>query len=384
VSQYLSTPICATRTSELCVHYKPRSTLLIMYTLLISAVLGTFAFLLSPTYACSRVNYNSGAADGNRIMVGRSMDWLENTNSSFWLFPAGMKRSGYAGKNSVTWTSTYGSVITSMYDLATVDGMNSKGLVGNVLYLADGDYGTRDNSIPGLSIGLWQQYFLDKYATVKEAVDDVYTEAGKEKFQIATKEIVPGVPSLGHLSLTDPSGDSAIMEYLEGKLVVHHAPKYTVMTNDPSFDEQLAISAYWGAISNYSLPGTDRPADRFARLAHYVTVIPGSKDAATAAASTAGMIRAVSVPLEPISVKTPNIAATLWRVYSDTKALTYYYESATDPMGFWVELSQLDLSAKGKVMVLKLKNVDWKSRVGDMTSHFTAAEPFQPLEVDDA
>ena len=238
----------------------------------LTALHGLVSSTLPFTDGCSRVNYNSGEADNNRIMVGRSMDWVENTNSSLWLFPAGMSRQGHAGNNSLSWTSKYGSVIQSMYDIATVDGMNSQGLVGNVLYLADGNYGARNDSIPGLSLGLWEQYFLDNYATVAEAVDDLFTASGEMKFQIAAKEIVPGTPSLGHLALTDPTGDSAIMEYLAGQLVVHHSPKYTVMTNEPQYDQQLAINAYWEAISNYSLPGTDRPADRFARLSHYVRV----------------------------------------------------------------------------------------------------------------
>ncbi len=91
-----------------------------------SAILAILPFILSPACACSRVNYDSDKADNNRILVGHSMDWVENTNSSVWLFPAGMEHHGCAGNNSLKWKSTYGSVITSMYDLATVDGMNSK------------------------------------------------------------------------------------------------------------------------------------------------------------------------------------------------------------------------------------------------------------------
>jgi penicillin V acylase-like amidase (Ntn superfamily) len=36
----------------------------------------------------------------------------------------------------------------------------------------------------------------------------------------------------------DPSGDSAILEYLGGKLVTHHGPEYKVMTNSPPYDQQ--------------------------------------------------------------------------------------------------------------------------------------------------
>ena len=46
-----------------------------------------------------------------------------------------------------------------------------------------------------------------------------------------------------HLAMEDASGDSAIVEYIGGKPVVHHGRQYTSMTNDPTYDEQLALLA---------------------------------------------------------------------------------------------------------------------------------------------
>ena len=238
--------------------------------------------LLSGTLACSRVTYNSGAQDGNRTVIGRSMDWLTPTNSSVFAFPAGLKRNGSAGSNSLNWTSKYGSVILTAYDLSTCDGMNDQGLVANLLYLADGDYGTRNASMPAMSLAIWPQYFLDLYGTVAEAANDLFNKDGQAKFQVRTKDLIPGVPSLMHVSLSDATGDNLILEWLNGKLVAHHGTQYNVMTNEPSFDQQLAINDYWSTIANYSLPGTDRPADRFARLAHYIDVAPGATDLVSA------------------------------------------------------------------------------------------------------
>jgi penicillin V acylase-like amidase (Ntn superfamily) len=36
-----------------------------------------------------------------------------------------------------------------------------------------------------------------------------------------------------HLSVSNPTGDNAIFEYIKGKLVIHHDPKFTVMTKSP-------------------------------------------------------------------------------------------------------------------------------------------------------
>ncbi|KAK5065367.1 hypothetical protein LTR84_001205 [Exophiala bonariae] len=338
------------------------------------------SYLSKGVLGCSRVTYNSGPADGNRTVIGRSMDWLTPTNSSLFAFPAGLQRNGSAGTNSATWTSKYGSVILTAYDLSTCDGMNSQGLTVNLLYLADGDYGPRNASMPAMSLAIWPQYFLDMYATVDEAARDLFTEGGQAKFQVRTEALIPGVPTLMHVSVSDATGDNLILEWLDGKLVVHHGKEFNVMTNEPNYDDQIAINKYWAPISNSSLPGTDRPADRFARLAHYVSVAPASSEVVSALATTNGMIRAVSVPMEPININTPNITPTLWRTIADTKDKVYYYESASDGSFFWVDLTQLDLSSSGHTLQLPMVGVNWTERVGDMTDQLEKATPFKFME----
>ncbi|KEF57085.1 uncharacterized protein A1O9_07275 [Exophiala aquamarina CBS 119918] len=342
----------------------------------ISLITSTLLTLfVSSSWACSRVTYNSTITDGNRITTGRSMDWFMTTNASIWTFPAGMSRNGAAGANSLTWTSKYGSVITAMYDAAVVDGINSKGLTGNFLYLANANYGTRKPSLPGISVGAWLQYFLDSYATVDEAANDLYTAEGREKFQVVTAELIPGTPSLGHISLTDESGDNLILEYLDGVLTVHHGLQYTVMTNSPSYYQQLAIMEYWLPIGNQSLPGTRRPADRFARLSYYNNVTAPSSSLEESVAITASMIRAVSVPITPSLPGEPDVATTLWRTYADTRALKYFWESTVQPMFLWIDLGDFDLSIFGQVMLLDLQ-VSPYSRVGNMKGKFVPSAPF--------
>src|SRR5262249_15834674 len=102
----------------------------------ITAVLCTS--LAEPARACTRALF---VADDRTVITGRNVDWIEDMGSNLWAFPAGMKRDGASGPNSIQWTSRYGSVITSGYDVSTADGMNDKGLVAEVQYLADADFG---------------------------------------------------------------------------------------------------------------------------------------------------------------------------------------------------------------------------------------------------
>jgi penicillin V acylase-like amidase (Ntn superfamily) len=142
-------------------------------------------------------------------------------------------------------------------------GLSEAGLSANILWLAESEYPVFDQSKPGLSIAAWAQYVLDNFATVEEAVNVLR----REPFTIVT-DTVPGDTRLAtlHLSMSDATGDSAIVEYIGGKQVIHHGRQYHVMTNSPTFEHQLALNAYWKEIGGtVMLPGTNRSADRFAR-----------------------------------------------------------------------------------------------------------------------
>src|SRR5262249_12067290 len=191
------------------------------------------------------------------VVTGRNMDWAEDLRSNLWLFPRGMPRDGAIDAQSITWRSRYGSVVAAGYDVGTADGMNEKGLVANVLYLTDSDYGEPDGRKPTLSVGAWAQYVLDHYATVSEAVSALRPEP----FVIVAPALPNGTAASGHLAISDASGDSAIVEYIRGTLTIHHSRAYQVMTNSPAFEEQLALNTYWQRIGGMTmLPGTDRAA----------------------------------------------------------------------------------------------------------------------------
>jgi len=135
--------------------------------------------------------------------------------------------------------------------------MNEKGVVANLLALVESDYGKPAEGGKVISMSTWAQYILDNHATVAEAVADLK----KESFRVQTVVLPTGRPANMHLCISDPTGDSAIFEYVKGKLVVHHGKEYKVMTNSPIYDKQLAIMEYWKEAGGLlkSLPGTSAP-----------------------------------------------------------------------------------------------------------------------------
>ena len=328
-----------------------------------------------PADACTRLVY-LGAHDD--VITARSMDWKTDVATNLWIFPRGMARNGQAGPNSVTWTSKYGSVIASGYEVSTTDGMNEAGLVANVLWLVESEYPAYDGRGPGLSIAAWAQYVLDNYGTVKEAVEALRAQP----FTVVTDK-VPGEDRLAtlHLSMSDASGDSAIIEYIGGKQVIHHGRDYQVMTNSPVFDQQLALNTYWKQIGGtVMLPGTDRAADRFARASFYVNAIPKSEDPVKALASVFSVIRNASVPFGINTPEEPNISSTRWRTVADHKRKLYFFESALTPNTFWVDLKEVDFSREtGKVMKLDLGPNQTHIYAGMANAEFKETAPFKFL-----
>ncbi len=330
---------------------------------------------LNTTEACTRVVYQG---KDNTVLTARSMDWKEDTRTNLWIFPRGMKRNGEIGKNPLEWTSKYGSVVASAYDICSTDGMNEKGLVANLLWLAESEYPQWDGKKPGLSIAAWVQYILDNFATVDEAIS--YVEKGT--FEVVSDMMPDGTRMATlHLSISDADGDNAIFEYIGGELKIHHDKSYQVMTNSPVFDQQLALNDYWKNIGGTTfLPGTNRAADRFVRASFYINAIPKVADTRTAVASVFSVIRNTSVPLGITTPNEPNISSTRWRTVSDQKNKVYFFESTIQPNVFWVNLQDVDFSEKAPVKMLDL--VSGKTYAGNTAEQFVEAKPFKFLGVD--
>lgn len=332
---------------------------------------------------CTRTLYVG--ADGT-VITGRNMDWKEDMLSNLWLLPAGVERDGAAGPNSVRWTSKYGSVVVTGYEAGITDGMNEKGLVANILYLAESDYGTPTTVGPFLSIAQWGLYVLDNFATVTEAVDAL----AAKPFTILAPTLPNGSPATLHLSISDATGDSAIFEFLKGELTIHHGREYRVMTNSPPYDQQLALNAYWKTIGGLTfLPGTNNAADRFARASflleaiptvldkNYIAGVPGHSYAAQAVACVLSVQRAVSVPLGITTPDHPNISSTIWRTVADQRNRVYYFDSATRPSAFWLDLAKVDVSPGTPVR--KLSIAEGEVFAGEISAAMQPAPPFSPM-----
>lgn len=319
--------------------------------------------------ACTRVVWMS--PDG-QVLVGRTQDWTEKAGHAFRVFPRGIERVGAVAENPLEWTSKFGSLVLTAYDAGTHEGVNEEGLSGHILYLAENAaFGARDTSREAIGVMQWMQYYLDNFATVAEAVEATQSLG----FQIEPLILPNGYPTEVHMSLSDKSGDSAVIEYKDGVPQIYHDRRYTVMTNEPTYDVQIEnLKKYRTFGGDQPLPGERTPMDRFVRAAYYAAGLQQPADRGEAAAFMFSVIRNVSVPFGLGDPDKPNVASTIFRTVQDLTGERYYFESTYAPNVVWVNYGQIDFSAGGPEMELKVEKMIFELN-GDVTGLFHPAEP---------
>jgi choloylglycine hydrolase len=335
--------------------------------ILASALVGLSA---SAALSCTRVLWS--APDG-QVFVGRTQDWTEKANSAFRVYPRGIERKGAVAENPHKWTSKYGSVALSAYDMGTHEGVNEKGLSAHALYLAEeNSFDPRDAKLEGIGIMQWVQYYLDNYATVAEAVEAQKSWA----FQIEPLILPNGYPTHVHVSLSDKSGDSAVVEFIGGKPRIYHDKRFTVMTNEPTYDKQIEnLKQYRTFGGDKALPGERTPKDRFVRAAYYASGLPKPSSQGEAAAFVFSVIRNVSVPFGLGDPDRPNVASTIFRTVQDLTGQRYYFESTYAPNVVWIDTSKIDFSEGRPELELQVEKQIF-SLTGDVTDQLQEAKPF--------
>lgn len=318
------------------------------------------ATLSSAALACSRITWRG---PDQQVITGRSMDWPYGFNAHFHVIPRGETIDGAGGVNSLRFTTRYGSVLVSGSTApggpvdAVFDGMNEKGLAANLLYLAENDFGIRsaDARRPRLSFAAWTLHLLSQYADVKDLVKAVQ----EDRIQIVPVPFGPGgkAKATVHMAVSDASGDSAVIEYLNGKPVIHHGPQFQVMTNSPVYSEQLKLNSFWSTKDrSHELPGSIQSPDRFVRGSYYLEQLPPTSDPRQALAGVMSVMRNISVPWGTPDPEHPNISPTWWRTLLDQKNRVYYFDSALSPQMVWLNLRQIDFKVGSGIRAIAIES----------------------------
>ena len=316
--------------------------------------------------ACSRVFSN---ANGKAMVVGRTMDLFIDDRAALALRPRALAGGGLLGlkdANALHWRSRYGSTGVLSLDAVISDGINERGLNANLLYLGTSRYPDRNTAIPGLSNAKLAEYVLDNFATVEEAI------AGLARVQVVSDRVLNRDWGL-HLSLADPSGASAVVEFVDGSMKVKRGNDSLVMTNEPGLNWQLnnrrRYKPFGGTLP---LPGDIDPPSRFVRASAYLSTLPKAASADDAEANLYGVMKNVAVPAgarDYSSGDSEDTWMTLWTTIANLSQGHYGIQLNSDPDPVWVTLKHLRWNGSG-MRVLPLRGI---GRTGDVSKLLNGA-----------
>ncbi len=163
------------------------------------------SLLLPATNACSTFLINKNG----HLIFGRNYDWITglahvNTNLR------GLYKTSFSvnGGKTISWTSAFGSITFNQYGKEfPTGGMNEKGLVVELMWLSETSYPKADERA-GINVLQWIQYQLDNSSTVQDVLNSDNLV-----------RISDNVPI--HYLIADANGESATIEWIAGKRVVH-------------------------------------------------------------------------------------------------------------------------------------------------------------------
>lgn len=341
---------------------------------------------------CTRVFNNY---DLQFLSTARNMDWATQLPTTLFSFKystedsrkkIGVDKSDNINANrALRWTAKYDSVVTMVgpeSNYAASDGINSEGLVANVLYDCNANYGKpspKPNS--NLNILRWVQFVLDTCASVQDVVNTFDPEVTKNPITLIGAE-VPGTgkPASLHLSVSDLQGRSAIIEIDNGEYQIYSDVdkpiSYRVMTNEPNYATQIVLNQYWrwqwskeNIFPSNTLPGGPFPSDRFARASFYLNHLYAPKSIDDSLAQSKSIVMNASVPVNfnsealLISQDHPNIAQTLWTTIASHNSLTYYFCNARLAEGAWIDMKNTEFplpNTTSRFTVVNEQRIDGK------------------------
>ena len=353
-------------------------------------VLTMMGVLLQPVVACTGIRLRSG--DGAAVF-GRTMEWgTFDLNSRLVIVPRGNEFTSHLGDGitGLTWKGKYGTVgLDALGKNFLVDGMNEKGLAVNVFYhpgfaeYPELDTAKRSTTIETVDVC---QYLLTTCASIA----DVRTALGGVTV-IGVVEPAIGIAPPIHLIATEPSGESVVIEFTNGKIKLHEAP-LGVITNAPNYDwhitnlrnylnlspvalpdkkiEDMDFKPLGGGSGMIGLPGDFTPPSRFVRAVAFTQTARPTNTGAETMYELFRILDNFNLPMGAAegegATKTKGMrSSTIWTTGYDTKNLVMQYHTQHNRRVRQVDLKKIDFSAE-QVVRLSLDR-DKKQDIEDVT-----------------
>jgi choloylglycine hydrolase len=291
--------------------------------------------------ACTTFRLSGDASE----LVGKSYDW-NYADGIAYVNKRGVQKKSLQldpSETPASWTSKYGSLSFSQAGREfPLGGMNEKGLVVEILWLADTSWEPRDTR-PALNELQWIQFQLDTAANVEEAVQNA------QRFR------VDGVFAKVHYFVCDATPSCATIEFIDGQLVAHKKlqPPYAALTNDTYENSVAALAQHRGFGGSEAAPTGFGSMDRFVRASMKVEQYGGGN----------GVDYAFSILN---SVYTRGFSR--WNiVYDMAQKKIYFREAGSRSQAGRVDLNSFDMDCSRPVKMIDVRKI----KNGDVTSGFS-------------
>lgn len=279
--------------------------------------------------------------DDTARIAGRTLDFSGTANPVMtWQPAAPASRHGETrivrpqpAEDPVEWTSRHDVLAITDWDGRYLDGMNSAGLAAHALMYTTAGYEPPDTR-PTLGTGSWVRFVVESCATGAEALDAL------SRVRVIPDTVL-GVHLGVHLVMEDVTGDSAVMEPIDGHMVVHHGLRYRVTANSPDLETHLAnLRRYRPFGGELPPPGDITSMDRFVRASYFLHYLPPPADARQAATDVMHVLETVAKP-DGVPYPDGDVYPTRWLAAVDLVNLTYYFWSRTSPQVLWLDMADV-------------------------------------------
>lgn len=334
---------------------------------LISAILLMTVFGFCSAFACTGISLT--AKDGSRV-IGRTMEWGSFiVDSRYVVIPRGYTKISQtpSGTNGMKIVAKYGYVgIGVMEDKFILEGMNEKGLAGELFYFPKyGEHEEYDSSKNSTTIvdAEFLAWSLANFSTIDElekAITNIHIVVYGHGFDHA------------HFRLADATGRRVVVEWSHGKA---HFFENTVgvITNSPTYDWHITnlnnyVNIFAGSAESHEivpglevrefgmgsaalgLPGDVTPPSRFVRAAFFIHTAKQQKTGYDAVMQAFQILNNFDIPLGVEFSDQTNmpdfLSATQWTSVLDLTNLKFYYRSEWNYTIRCIDLKSIDF---GKV-----------------------------------
>lgn len=266
-----------------------------------------------------------------RPMMARNYDWHIG-NALVMTNQPGISKRALSFDNPAEWVSKYGSVTVNQYGRELpCDGINQSGLAIAILWLSESEYPATDER-PSVSTAQWVQYQLDTAATVDEVI------ASDNEIRIT-----PYGGAKVHYFVCDSTGDCAVIEFLDGRMVARRGqdlpqPQITNNTCELSCKHLGGFEGFGG---NQQIPSDGASLSRFVRLAAAATESPADVgNPHQAALETIHKVRQHS---------------TQWQIAYDLENKTMVFRTRENPKLRRIDLAHCNFGSDKPIQVLDIK-----------------------------